>query len=119
MTHLKRISLTALLCLAAPLTHAAYPTVQVAEEDLPYFQALEDALPPLMDAASACREANADLYTCLCEESSALEGMEAALESALQNKPDWEDKGLHYEGVNLLVPGLQKQIDMVREQCPA
>lgn len=63
----------------------------MADVDAPHFKALDAALPPLMDAASACREAGADLYTCLCEESTALEGMEAALESALQNKPDWED----------------------------
>jgi hypothetical protein len=67
-----RFCLIFLVTLLPALANAAGETIQINDEDAPLLRKIDDGLSSLMDAAGNCRSTDANLYECLCTESTAL-----------------------------------------------
>lgn len=112
-----RCGLIFLICLLPVVGNAADGTVQIEDEDAPLFQEINDGLSSLMVAAGECRSTDANLYKCLCAESTALKKMDSALREALERKPEWKGQTIYHDGVTLQIPSLEKQVEDVQKQC--
>lgn len=117
MRYYSIVTLLVLVCLLPALGHADGTIITVPDPDRPYLLKLDRALETLTSAAQECRSNDAELAPCLCDESEALKGMESALSSVLEDRPNWEDKAVQNGGLLIQVPSLQKQVDSIRAKC--
>ena len=110
--------LITLISLFPVVSSATVDAIHINNEDVPYFERIDDGLAALMSAAGECRSASdLTVYECLCAESTALQQMDSALRAAISRRPAWEGETLYYNGVNLQIPALQKQVEDVQKQC--
>jgi hypothetical protein len=70
-------------------------------------------------AAGECRGKDANLYECLCKESTALRKLDSALRTAIDKKPEWKGETIYYDGLTLQIPSLEKHVEDVQKQCAA
>nr|WP_297404048.1 hypothetical protein [uncultured Marinobacter sp.] len=112
-----RCGLIFLISVLPALANAANEIVQVKDQDAPLFQDINEGLSSLMDAAGECRSTDANLYECLCAESTALQKLDSALRAALERKPEWKGEVIYYDGATLQIPSLEKQVEDVQKQC--
>lgn len=114
-----RFGLIFLVTLLPAFANATGETIQIKDEDAPLLQEIDDGLSSLMDAAGDCRSAGANLYECLCTESTSLKKLDSALRTALDKKPEWKGETIYHDGVTLQIPSLHKQVEDVQKQCGA
>lgn len=117
MTFNIRCGLIFLISLLPALAHAANETVQIHDQYAPLFQGVDDGLSLLMNAAGECRSTDANLYECLCAESTALQKLDSALRFAFKRKSEWKGEVIYYGGATLQVSSLEKQVEDIQKQC--
>ena len=91
--------------------------IQIKEGDIAHFDRIDKSFTIIAQVAGDCSNSEMGLHDCLCEEASALEGLESALENVVQNKPGWEDRVIVSEGVNYNLLGLRNQVKATRIIC--
>lgn len=91
--------------------------IKVKEGDIAYFDRIDKSFTTIAKVAGDCSNSEMGLHDCLCEEASALEGLESALDNVIQNKPGWEDRVIVSEGVNYNLLGLRNQVEATRAIC--
>ena len=114
-----RFGLIFLVTLLPAFANAVGETIQIKDEDAPLLKEIDDGLSSMMAAAGECRSTDANLYECLCKESTSLKKLDSALRTALDKKPEWKGETIYHDGVTLQIPGLQKQVEDVQKQCGA
>lgn len=114
-----RFGLILLVTLLPAFANATGETIQVKEEDAPLLQEIDDGLSSLMATAGECRSTDANLYECLCTESTSLKKLDSAIRTALDKKPEWKGQTIYHDGVTLQIPSLEKQVEDVQKQCGA
>jgi hypothetical protein len=114
-----RFGLIFLFSLLPALGNAAGETIQIQDKDAPLLQEIDDGFSSLMDAAGDCRSKDANLYACLCTESTALKKLDSALRTALDKKPEWKGETIYHDGVTVQIPSLEKQVEDIEKQCGA
>jgi len=99
--------------------YGAGEIIQIKDEDAPLLKEIDNGLSSLMDTARKCRSTDANLYECLCAESTSLKKLDSALRTALDEKPEWKDKTIYHDGVTIQIPSLEKQMEDIQGQCGA
>jgi len=97
MTHLKALSLAALLAAAAAFPAAA-DEIQITDKaDAAMAIAIDEAVNNARASIAACRDGGGSVEACICEKKGDIALIRDALDSALAAHPDWETRPITFE----------------------
>lgn len=111
------LAATSMMVLCSSSVLGEEGAIKVNEADIAYFDRIDKSFKAIAQVAGDCSSSEMGLHDCLCEEASALEGLESALGQAVQNKPGWEDQTIVHKGVNYNLLGLRNQVEATRAIC--
>lgn len=114
MKHLNNLFAISIAMIMSSAVMANQEAINVKESDIAYFDRIHQSFTTIAAVAGDCSSSANGLHDCLCEEASALQGLESALEFTVQNKPEWEDRVIVHEGVNYNLLGLRNQAKAIR-----
>jgi|AntRauTorcE11897_2_1112592.scaffolds.fasta_scaffold27845_3 hypothetical protein len=108
------LAVASVLMICSGSVMAEQGAIKVKESDVAYFDRIDQSFTTIASVAGECSSSEVGMHACICEEASALEDLESALDHTVQNKPEWEDRVIVHEGVNYNLLGLRNQAAAIR-----